>query len=116
MEDKNIRKTRKRETSEEKIINNREERLIAVKIQMYWLAWRMLERIRYRLLKPGFKSNSEITDRRQRIVGSIFGELKLMKTLYVLKSIPHLMNQINLYQEEMKTQSQNTVQNCRDTR
>ena len=41
---------------------------------------------------------------------------KLMKTLYFLKSIPHRMNQMNLYQEEIKTYSQNTVQNCRDTR
>ena len=31
----------------------------------------------YRLLKPGFKSNSEITDKRQSIVESIFGELKV---------------------------------------
>ena len=38
-----------------------------------------------------------------------------MKTQYFLMSIPHLMNQMNLYQEEIKTQSQNTVQNCRDT-
>ena len=32
---------------------------------------------RYRLLKPGFKSNSEITNKRQSIVESIFGELKV---------------------------------------
>ena len=32
---------------------------------------------RYRLLKPGFKSNSEITDKHQSIVESIFGELKV---------------------------------------
>ena len=32
---------------------------------------------RYRLLKPGFKSNSEILDKRQSIVESIFGELKV---------------------------------------
>ena len=32
---------------------------------------------RYRLLKPGFKYYSEITDKRQRIVESIFGELKV---------------------------------------
>ena len=31
----------------------------------------------YRLLKPGFKSNSEITDLGQRIVESIFGEIKV---------------------------------------
>ena len=32
---------------------------------------------RYRLLKPGFKYYSEITDKRQSIVESIFGELKV---------------------------------------
>ena len=31
----------------------------------------------YSLLKPEFKSNSEITDTSQRIVESIFGELKV---------------------------------------
>ena len=31
---------------------------------------------RYRLLKPGFKSKFEVTDKRQRIVELIFGELK----------------------------------------
>ena len=31
----------------------------------------------YRLLKPEFKSNSEITDKRQSIVESIFRELKV---------------------------------------
>ena len=41
---------------------------------MYLLAWRMQER--YRLLKSGFKSNSEITDEHQSIAESIFGELK----------------------------------------
>ena len=30
-----------------------------------------------RLLKPGFKSNSDITDYRQRIIEPIFGELKI---------------------------------------
>ena len=48
-----------------------------VQIEMYWLSWRMQERIGYRLLKSGFKSNSEITDKRQSIVESIFGELKV---------------------------------------
>ena len=37
----------------------------------------MQERIGYRLFKFGFKSNSEITDKRQSIVESIFGELKV---------------------------------------
>ena len=32
---------------------------------------------RYRLLKSWFKSNSEIADKRQSIVESIFGELKV---------------------------------------
>ena len=44
MEDKNI-KRRKRETSEEKILNKR-GRLMAVQIKMYWLAWRMQERMK----------------------------------------------------------------------
>ena len=60
---------------------------------------------RYRLLKHGLKSNSEITDKNQRIVESIFGNIKLMKTLYYMKSIPHLMNQINFYKEEIKSKA-----------
>ena len=32
---------------------------------------------RYRLLKPGFKSNSDLTNKHQSIVESIFGELKV---------------------------------------
>ena len=32
---------------------------------------------RYRLFKPGFKSNSEITDKRQSKIESIFAELKV---------------------------------------
>ena len=75
MEDKNIRK---RDTSEEKIINKRRktddstnsEVLISMKDSRK-------DNERYRLLKPGFKSNSEITDKRQSIVESIFGELKV---------------------------------------
>ena len=31
----------------------------------------------YRLLKPGFKFNSKITDKRRSIAESIFGELKV---------------------------------------
>ena len=62
MEDKNI-KTRKRETSEEKIINKRgkidwstnSDVLISMKDARKYDDW-------YRLLEPGFKSNSEITD------------------------------------------------------
>ena len=36
---------------------------------------------RYRLLKPGFKSNSEITDKCQRIVELIFWEIKVDKDI-----------------------------------
>ena len=62
MEDKNIKK-RKRETSEEKIINKRWKNdgstnsnvLIFMKDARKDDDW-------YRLLKPGFKSNFEITD------------------------------------------------------
>ena len=36
---------------------------------------------RYRLLKPGFKSNSEIANKLQSIVGSIFKELKVDKNM-----------------------------------
>ena len=62
MEDKNIKK-RKRETSEEKIINKRRKTdgitnsdvLISMKDARKDDDW-------YRWLKPRFKSNSEITD------------------------------------------------------
>ena len=75
MEDKKIRK---RDTSEEKIINKRRKTddstnsdiliiMKDVRKENYW----------YRLLKPGFKSNSEITDKRHSIVESIFSELKV---------------------------------------
>ena len=61
MEDKNIKKSR--ETSEEKTINKRgktdgstnSDVLISMKDARKNDDW-------YRLLKPGFKSNSEITD------------------------------------------------------
>ena len=56
----------------------------------------------YRLLKSEFKSNSEITDKRKSIVESIFEELKIDEDIIFLKSIPHLMNQMNLYQEKIK--------------
>ena len=35
---------------------------MAVQIKMYWIAWTMKERMTIGLLKPGLKSNSEITD------------------------------------------------------
>ena len=108
---------RERETSEQKIINKRgktdgstnSDVLINMKDERK-------DYERYRLLKPGFRSNSEITDKRQSIVESIFGELKVDENIYYLKSIPHLMNQMNINQEEIKTKSLNTVENCRDTR
>ena len=75
MEDKRIRK---RDISKQKIINKRRNTddstnsdvLISMKDARK-------ENERYRLLKPGLKSNSEITDKRQSIVESIFGELKV---------------------------------------
>ena len=71
-------KIRKRETSEENLINKRRKTdsstnsdlLISVNDAR-------IDNKRYRLLKPGFKSNSEITDKRQSIVELIFGELKV---------------------------------------
>ena len=71
-------KIRKRDTSEEKIINKRRKTddstnsdvLISIKDSRK-------DNERYRLLKPGFKSNFKITDKRQSIVESIFGELKV---------------------------------------
>ena len=75
MDDKKIRK---RDTSEEKIINKGrkadESTNLDVLISMKDVR---KENERYRLLKPGFKSNYEITDKRQSIVESIFGELKV---------------------------------------
>ena len=75
MGDKNIRK---RDASEEKIINKRRKTddntnsdvLICMKVARK-------DNERYRLLKPGFKSNSEITDKRQSIVKLIFWEFKV---------------------------------------
>ena len=75
MEDKRIKK---RDISKQKIINKRRKTddstnsdvLISMKDARK-------ENERYRLLKPGLKSNYEITDKRQSIVESIFGELKV---------------------------------------
>ena len=72
------KKIRKRDTSKEKIINKRRKAddssnsdvLISMKDA------RKDNEI-YRLLKPGFKSNSEIIDKCQIIVEPIFGELKV---------------------------------------
>ena len=71
-------KIRKRDTSDEKIINKRgkayegtnSDVLISMKNASK-------DNKRYRLLNPGFKSNSEITDKRQSIIESIFGEFKV---------------------------------------
>ena len=68
-------KIRKRDTSEEKIINKwrktdgstNSDVLISMKDARK-------DNERYRLLKPGFKSNSEITDKHQSIVESILWE------------------------------------------
>ena len=75
MEDKRIKK---RDISKQKIINKRRKTddstnsdvLISMKD-----ARKNDER--YKLLKLGFKSSSEITDKRQSIVMSIFGKLKV---------------------------------------
>ena len=71
-------KIRKRDTSEEKITNKRSKTddstnsdvLISMKDARK-------DNERYKLLKQGFKSNSEITDKHHSIVESIFGELKV---------------------------------------
>ena len=73
-----IQKIRKRDTSEEKIINKR--RKTDDNINSYVLINMKDARKgnkRYILLKPEFKSNSEIIDKRLSIVESIFGELKV---------------------------------------
>ena len=75
MEDKNIRK---RDTSEEKKINKMRKTddstnsdvLISMKDARK-------DNESYRLLKPRFKSNFEITDKSQSIVESIFRKLKV---------------------------------------
>ena len=41
----------------------------------------------YRLLKPGFKSNSEKTEKRQSKVDSIFGELKVDEDVIFFKRV-----------------------------
>ena len=108
---------RERVTSEEKIINKRgktdgstnSDVLISMKDARK-------DDDRYRLLKPGFKSNYEITDKRHRIVESIFGELKIDEDIILPKHYS-LSDELDQYQSrENKTQSQNTVQNCRVTR
>ena len=70
----------------------------------------------YRLLKPGFKSNSEITNKRQRIVESIFGELKVDEYIILPKKYSSSDKSDESLSKGNKNQSQNTVQNCSDTR
>ena len=69
---------RKRDTSEEEIINKRrktdDSKILDVLICM---KDSRKDDERYRLLKLGFKYNSKITNKRQTIVGPIFGELKV---------------------------------------
>ena len=72
------KKIRKRDTLEENKINKKRKTddstnsnvLISIKDVRK-------DNERYRLLKPGFKSNSEKTDKRQSIVESIFGKFKV---------------------------------------
>ena len=71
---------------------------------------------RYRLLKPGFKSNSEITDKREIIVETIFGELKVDEDIILYKEYSSSDESIESPSRGNKTQSQNRVQNCSDTR
>ena len=72
------RKIRKRDTSEEKIINKRRNTDDSTNsVLLISMKDARMDDERYRLLKPGFKSNSEITDKRQSIVESIFGEIKV---------------------------------------
>ena len=56
----------------------------------------------YILLKLIFKPSSEITAEHQRIVESIFGELKVEEDIILLESIPHLIIQMNINREEIK--------------
>ena len=75
MEDIRIRK---RDISKEKIINNRRKTDDSTNLDvLISMKDARKNNERYRLLKPGLKSNSEITDKRQSIVESIFGELKV---------------------------------------
>ena len=71
---------------------------------------------RYRLLKPGFKSNSEITDKRQSIVEPIFGELKVDEDIILSEEYSSSDESDEYKSRGNKTHSQNTVQNCRNSR
>ena len=91
---------------------------MTLQIQMYWLARKMQEKItkRNRLLKPGFKSNSEITDKRQSIVESIFGELKVIEEIIFSGEYSSSDESDESLSRGNKNSSQNIVQNCMDTR
>ena len=85
MEFKNIRK-RNRDTSEEMIINKRRKTDVSTDLDV--LASMKDVRMddeKYRLLKLGLKSSSEITDKRQSIVLSIFGKLKVYEDVIFFK-------------------------------
>ena len=70
----------------------------------------------YWFLKPGFKSKSDITDYRQRIVKSIIGELKVDENMIFSEFYSSYDESDESLSRGNKTQSQNTIQNCRDTR
>ena len=73
-----IQKIRKRDTSEEKIINKRKKTDDSTNSDILISIYNVRkDNKRYRLFKLGFKSNSEITDKHQSIIESIFGELKV---------------------------------------
>ena len=94
MEVKNIRK-RNRDTLEEMIINKRRKDDDNTNLDiLIGMKDARKDDERYRLLKLGFKSSSEITDKPQSIVMSIFGKLKVGEDVIFSKSIPHLMNQM----------------------
>ena len=85
MEAKNIRK-RKRDTSEEIIINKRRKNDQSTNLDvLISIEDARMDDERYRLLKLGFKSSSEITNRRQSIVISIFGKLKVDEEVIFFK-------------------------------
>ena len=73
---------RKRDTSEEMIINKRRKTDDSKKLDVLIS---MKDEERYRLLKPRFKSNSEITEKSQCIVESIFGKLKINEDIIFSK-------------------------------
>ena len=65
------------------------------------------DNVRYRLLKPGFKSNSKITDKRQSIVESICGELKVDEEIILPKKYSSSDESDEYQSRGNKTQSLN---------